>query len=355
MRTRRLGFRIVLISSLLATATFVSSGALVQNDRAEAATTHATTGNRHDDTQRRTGPKWARPTTTTTTPTTTTPPATTTTVAATTTTVAATTTTTTPTTTTVAATTTTVAATTTTVAATTTTVAAPSLNAPFSVEFLPSGLNGWGMELSDSRQSMTSDGTRVTCEIGGFEASTHYARIRRKLPETDNFAPRKSFTIGADIELPGDFYSRAESYVRFITTDNYPGTMSGTGQNVGASSGDEWRVGFLIYGSDQLPRLVSEHENRETIVLWKGSTRLPTGPNSIEIDFTPSQGTQGAFEISINGAVVSTVAGVRTVPTTLTPAEVVVTRVGTCLDGASKQDTQRLTTHVSSFSFVAQR
>lgn len=236
-------------------------------------------------------------------------------------------------------------------------VAPPTGIAPapaFSRAFAPSGdVSGWGLELSDDRQSMTNDGTRVTCSVGGFEASTHYARLRRKLPEQDNFAPGGPFTIGAGIELPADFYSRAESYMRFITTDNYPGSMRDSGTVVGATSNNEWRVGFLIYGSDQLPRLVSEHQNRETIVLWKGSSRLPTGANNIEIDFTPSQGSGGAFEVSVNGQVVGAATGIRTVPTTLPTEEVVVTRVGTCFDGAAEQDSRRVTLHVTSFSFVA--
>ena len=200
---------------------------------------------------------------------------------------------------------------------------------------------------------MTNDGARVTCSVGGFDASTHYARLRRKLPENDNFAPRGPFTIGAGIELPDDFYSQAESYMRFITTDNYPGQLRDSGTVVGATSSNEWRVGFLIYGSDQLPRLVSEHQNRETIVLWKGDNRLPTGANNIEIDFTPSQGTDGAFEVSINGQIVAAATAVRTVPTSVPPEEVVVTRVGTCFDGAANQDSRRVTLHVTSFSFVA--
>jgi hypothetical protein len=335
MRTCRLGHRITLIAGLIATASFVSSEILIRNDRAEAAAPQVTVGDRQQDTWARAKSKPGKPAVTTTTTTTPVTAATT------------------PVTTTTTPATTTTTTTTTTLLPSIATVPPP--DAALSLSFLPSaGSAGWGMEVSDDRQSLTNDGTRVTCAIGGFEASTHYARLRRKLPETDDFAPRGPFSIGADIELPEDFYSRSESYVRFITTDNYPGTMRGSGEKVGASSGDEWRVGFLIYGSDQLPRLVSEHENRETIVLWKGTSRLPTGRNDIGIDFTPSQGPDGAFEISINGAVVASVAGVRTVPTSLSPAEVVVTRVGSCLDGASKQDTQRLTTHVRAFSFVAQ-
>ncbi|HUF98935.1 MAG TPA: hypothetical protein VMM60_12470 [Ilumatobacter sp.] len=308
---------------------------MIRSDRVEAATAHDTGKGRNRDTQKAVKVKPGRPTTTTTT-TTTTPVTTTTTP--------------------VTTTTTPVTTTTTPVTTTTTPVATvPPSDAALSLEFVPSAATSdWRMELSDDRQSMTNDGTRVTCSVGGFDASTHYARIRRRLPETDDFAPRGPFAIGADIELPDDFYSQSESYVRFITTDNYPGTMRGSGEKVGASSSDEWRVGFLIYGSDQLPRLVSEHQNRETMVLWKGGSRLPTGPNDIDIDFTPSQGTDGAFQITINGEVVSSVSGVRTVPTTLTPDEVVVTRAGTCLDGASKQDTKRLTMHVTSFTFAAQ-
>ena len=217
------------------------------------------------------------------------------------------------------------------------------------------GTSGWNLEVSDARERITNLGGRIECTAGGFEASTHYARARRRLPETDDIAPRAAFTIVADLELPADFYDRHESYVRLITTDNYPAKMRSTGARVGAASGDEWRVGFLIYGGDELPRLVSEHENRQAITLWQGATRLPVGRHRVEIRFTPSRSTTGSYTLLIDGAVVGQRSSVRTVPTTLSSSEVVVTRVGGCIDGAAKQRSRSMTMSLHSLTFSAAR
>jgi hypothetical protein len=217
------------------------------------------------------------------------------------------------------------------------------------------GTHGWELEVSDDRERIVTRGDRVDCTAGGFSASTHYARTRRRLPETDDLAARKAFTIAADIELPADFYDRHESYVRLITTDNYPARMRSTGDRVGAASSDEWRVGFLIYAGDELPRLVSEHENRETLVLWKGVDRLPVGRHGIEIRFTPSRSTNGSYILLLDGEVVGERSSVRTVPTTLASSEVAVTRVGGCLDGAAGQDRRSMTISLRSLTFSARR
>lgn len=217
------------------------------------------------------------------------------------------------------------------------------------------GTDGWELEVSDDRERIVRRGGRLDCTAGGFAASTHYARARRRLPETDDLAARESFTIVADIELPADFYERHESYVRLITTDNYPARMRSTGDRVGAASNDEWRVGFLIYGGDELPRLVSEHENRDALVLWTGSKRLPVGRHGIEIRFTPSRATDGSFTLLIDGEVVGAGSSVRTVPRTLASSEVAVTRVGACLDGAARQRTHPMTMSLWSLTFSAMR
>lgn len=217
------------------------------------------------------------------------------------------------------------------------------------------GTEGWQLEMSDGRQRIVDRGDRLDCTAGGFSASTHYARARRRLPETDDLAPSGAFTIAADIELPADFYDRHDSYVRLITTDNHPASMRSTGDRVGAASGDEWRVGFLIYAGDERPRLVSEHENRDTIVLWEGHDRLPTGRHSVEIRVTPSRSSDGSFAVLIDGDVVGEGSSLRTVPRTLSSSEMVVTRVGGCLDGAASQDRQAISMSLRSLTFSARR
>ena len=89
---------------------------------------------------------------------------------------------------------------------------------------------GWGLEPSGSgeRLEVTSDG-RTRCTVGGYAAGTHYARIRRKLPEQDSLAVRGQFWVAGDLDLPVDFYTRKTSYARVLGTDNYVGKMKSTG------------------------------------------------------------------------------------------------------------------------------
>jgi hypothetical protein len=227
--------------------------------------------------------------------------------------------------------------------------------AGFHVSMEPSfGTSGWALETSDPRESIEHLGSSVACTVGGFEAPTHFARARRKLPETDDFAARSSFSVAAEIELPTDFYERNESYVRFITTDNYPAKMRSTGATVGAASSDEWRVGFLMYNGDKLPRLQSDHEGRGTLTLWQGDRPLPVGKNRVEIHFTPSQSNAGSYSVILNGRIVAQQSGVQTVPSTLAASEVVVTRVGGCLDGAANQRSKSMSVLLHSLTFSAE-
>jgi hypothetical protein len=223
-----------------------------------------------------------------------------------------------------------------------------------SVAISPTNTAGWSLEVSDSRNVISVLSDRIRSSVGGFTAVTHYARARRKLPEVDNIAPRGRFIVTSTFELPADFYTNAQSYMRFVTLDNYPGTMKSTGTRVGAVTEDEWRVGFLIYGNDFLPRFISEHENHAAskLELWTGATRLPVGRNTVEIDFTPSK-TAGALILKVNGATVLSKTGVPTVPSTITDAEAVVTRVGGGIDGASAQSTKRVTVDLHSLTFIA--
>lgn len=230
-----------------------------------------------------------------------------------------------------------------------------STSTTFDVSLEPSlGTSGWALETSDSRESMVDLGSSLSCTVGGFDAPTHYARVRRMLPEIDDFAARSSFSITAEFELPTDFYQRNESYVRFVTTDNYPGKMRSTGVTVGAASSNEWRVGFLMYDGDKLPRLQSDHEGREALTLWQGDRRLPVGKNRVEIYFDPSQTDSGSYELIVNGQTVAQGSGVRTVPSTMTASEMVVTRVGGCMDGAANQRSTSMSMLLHSLTFSAE-
>jgi hypothetical protein len=218
-----------------------------------------------------------------------------------------------------------------------------------------SNIGGWTYEESGASEKLLTVGDHVECYAGGYAASTHYARVRRKMPERDNFAARKRFSIESTFELPSNYYTQHESYMRLITTDNYPAPLSGTGATVGASGSDEWRVGFTIYGGDGLFRLISEKENQGSITLWKASTKLPVGKHTVKINFAPSKTATGAWEIYIDGTKAGSGSNVQTVPSTVADSEIAVTRIGGCIDGAANQDTKVIQANLYSIIFKAER
>lgn len=212
-------------------------------------------------------------------------------------------------------------------------------------------VDGWSNETSGDPERLVARSTHLECHAGGNSAGTHYARVRRKLPERDGVAIAKRFTIEATFELPADFYDRHQSYMRLITTDNYPGKNRSNGSEVGTSSPDEWRVGFTIYGGDGMFRLISDHENHSNIVLWKAGSRLPVGRHTVTINFAPSRSSDGAWELFVDGARVGGAAGVQTVPSSVKDRDIVVTRVGGCIDGASQQDDRSIRVDLHALSF----
>ncbi|MEI8238185.1 MAG: fibronectin type III domain-containing protein [Actinomycetota bacterium] len=231
----------------------------------------------------------------------------------------------------------------------TTTAVAPA----FHIALDPSGnTTGWVTETTGTDTIAKLNGY-FQSTVGGWANVTHYARIKRKLPEVDRVVLSGAFTMTEVVELPSDFYTQQESYVRFMNTDNYPAKSPLTGATVGALSASGWRVGFLVYRSDQLPRLESDHDGHSKLTLWTGTSRLPVGVNTITVRFTPSQGNQGSFEVWVNGVKVGSGSGMQTVPATLAPSEAVITRIVAGMDGAAQQSTKQMSVRLHSFEFTA--
>lgn len=237
----------------------------------------------------------------------------------------------------------------------TTTTTTPTTTTPtlFSTTFSSTQTAGWSTETSGSAEKVVIQNNRAECTAGGYSASTHYARMRRKLPEQDNFAAKKDFVIRANFELPSNFYSQQESYMRFFNTDNFPGVYKSTGATVGALTADEWRVGLLVFGGDKLLRLQSAHENYTTLTLWKASQQLPIGKHDVQLSFTPSKTNTGSWELIIDGVKVGGQTGVQTVPSSVQDSEIAVTRVVGCIDGAADQDTKPVQVYLNSLNFTA--
>ena len=232
--------------------------------------------------------------------------------------------------------------------------AVPQGAANYQASWQANANQGWSNEASGDVEWFADRGTHLECHAGGDSAGTHYARVRRKLPERDDVAIRQGFSIEGAFELPSNFYDHHESYMRVITAENTRGQYRSSGNSVGTTSSDEWRVGFAIYGGDGRFRLISDHQNHDNIILWTANARLPTGHHVVRVDFVPSRGTDGAWALHIDGELVGGEGGVRTVPTSVDDDDVVITRVGGCIDGASQQDEKSVQVNLYSLSVSAQ-
>lgn len=230
-----------------------------------------------------------------------------------------------------------------------------------------SSLSGWGLETSAAGESIVDAGDYLNINVGGFVPTppnnTHYARARRKLPETDNFLPVKDFVIKADFELPSNFWTQHESYGRLCNTDNFTTTMNG--QSVGALNANEWRVGLYLY-SDHIFRLISAHQNFEELVLWQanaaGASFMAVGRHTCQITFNPKKDATGSYAVLIDGAVPGAASGkpasatnVRTCPTTLANSELAITRMVFGADGFAAQNTKVLPLKIWSGDLLATR
>ena len=207
---------------------------------------------------------------------------------------------------------------------------------------------GWNYELSGATEQLVDQAGYVSSIAGGYLASSHYARIRRRMPETDGFATTGAFCAYAEFILPSDFYTRQESYLRIITLSNFAGPLGG------ANDVDEWRVGFTIYGSDQLFRLTSDHQNNSDLVLWTNDQQLSTDVlHKVELCMDPSQ-TDGAWMLCIDGTIVGSASGVPTAPPSLDPSEIIITRAIVGIDGAADQTSTDVQVDLYAFEFIAE-
>lgn len=225
---------------------------------------------------------------------------------------------------------------------------------------------GWDTEVSSTTPPATENISFSTDHMvhtyGGYDnnlvgVTTHFARIRRKLPERDGVVAEGQFTLWLDYYLPSNYYTQHEAYVRFMNSDNFKTTLGGA--PVGSLDADEWRFGFYIYGGDKKFRILSEHENHAWAgsELWvsptAGATFMPVGRHTIELYIDPQKTATGAFWLKIDDVEVANVTGVATVPPTVSDPEMVVTRAVFGPDGAAQQDTKVETFHTYGGEFTA--
>ncbi len=221
----------------------------------------------------------------------------------------------------------------------------------FSNSFSPSGYSGWYIQTSGSQETVTRSADYFECTVGGYDSLYHYARLRRSLPNEDKLALTKTISAELDFEIPADFYDKQEAFIRILSFDNYADFINGTDQKLGSDETDEWRLGLVIYNSDKLLRLDSEHKRNENLTLWELPTRLEPGRHTIKLDIALSQTSTGSWSIILDGKNVGSATNVQTIPSTLTkPEEREITQITTCLDGSSSQDTTPVSLRIRSIT-----
>lgn len=200
---------------------------------------------------------------------------------------------------------------------------------------------------------------------GGYTAGTHYARIKKRMPEAyGNQIPRDYFEHRFKFWVPADFYSggypgpeppeRDPGYLRFFNVDNFRITVNNV--TYGADTDGEWRTGIF----NQVDRKIqffstSQKSGSSDCFFWESAAEwLPV--NTI-VDMTygmvPRNDNTGSWFLWINGVLIDSDTNVRTVPAVVNNNEIEVTRVNFCYDGMANQDagTRQLTMrgHYGSF------
>lgn len=223
-------------------------------------------------------------------------------------------------------------------------------------------LSGWSLEESGvgpPAEDIHLENDYLYSAAGGYDGSTHYARIKKKMPEAYGVnTPKKWFQQTCDFWLPADFYTGGvansdPSYMRFFNTDNYGVTVNGV--QYGAVDPGEWRIGFFIF-SDRKPRLLSTSQKSGNVdrVLWMGTAeQLTTGRHVVTYSVDPKLDSTGSWKLVMDGVTMSEGTG-QTVPTQVPKNEIAVTRVNYAIDGAAEQDAgkRQLNMRVYSGSFL---
>ncbi len=224
-------------------------------------------------------------------------------------------------------------------------VAASTQNQPqFSRTFTTTSNSGLTMEISGTTESITVENGMWSVTAGGVLASTHYARLKYKVPEKEGFAPT-TFYMRSVVVLPEDFYTKQTSYFRIMNTDNYSTTVNGV--HFGAADSDELRTGVYFY-SDHTMRIRSEHENNGKVEYYKG--QLPVGEHVLELYGDVANVAPWWFKV--DGVVVAS-GNARLSPDSVPVEERVITRLVTGIDGAADQTTNAMTLQVKEFTITS--
>ena len=215
--------------------------------------------------------------------------------------------------------------------------------------FTPASSAGLTFEVNDpSYESIVTSGDNWILTAGGRADSTHYARIKYKLPEQAGVVLTE-FYAKLVFTLPTDFYTKQHAGFRILNTDNITAKLSTSGATVGALNANELRYGLFLWNSDKRLHLRCEHETKSSLELWKSSASLPVGQHIVELYGDISK--PAPWYLRIDGKIVA--AGNSSLcPLDTAQSERVITRVVGGIDGAADQDANSLAMNVSLFEIA---
>jgi hypothetical protein len=205
--------------------------------------------------------------------------------------------------------------------------------ATFTQVFTPAAPNGIGLEVNNATYDKITvvDGAWLV-HANGYSNSTHYARLRVKLPEQFKLAP-SSFYMRSVIVLPADFYTKQNSGFRVMNTDNFTTTLNGV--QVGARDANEMRCGVWFW-TDHLLRVRCEHETVDGVTWYQATSQLATGEHVIE--YWGDMAAVAPWGFRIDGVMIASGNAMLSTSSTVA-SERVITRMVTGIDGAWQNST----------------
>ncbi|MFN8413915.1 MAG: hypothetical protein U0Z26_16160 [Anaerolineales bacterium] len=217
---------------------------------------------------------------------------------------------------------------------------------PFQKKFSVTNASGLSFETNAPYESITTSNDGWTVRAGGENDSTHYARIKYKLPEQAGMVLTR-FYFKAVIVLPADFYEKHQAGFRIMNTDNFTANLNGT--MVGASDANESRCGIFLWNSDQRLHFRCEHETLSDIELYTSPGMLSVGEHIIELYGDVSK--VAPWYLRIDGAEVASGKAMLSA-SDVSPSERVITRFVVGIDGAADQDANPMELMVKSFEIA---
>lgn len=212
--------------------------------------------------------------------------------------------------------------------------------------FTTSAPSGIEVELSGAVESVSTSNGNWLLTAGGDSASTHYARLKYKLPELIGLAPT-TFYMKSTVVLPPDFYTRQTAGFRIMNVGNSGTTLNGA--PIGSSSSTVMFTGLYL-NSDHTLRVSTQYGSAAPTYLFNSGYQLPVGQHTLELFGDVANVSPWYF--MIDGKTMAS--GVARLSAESTPvSERVVTRMVTGIDGAAGLANNSMSVQINSFEIAS--